>query len=69
MTLKRASPGPSGLDQPVRKKTLAKDPWGRPRFQGCETIKAYEMLGKLGEGTFGFVAVSERLAVRILMLC
>jgi len=28
---------------------------GRPRFQGCSSIKAYEILSKLGEGTFGVV--------------
>ncbi|KAA6412324.1 MAG: CMGC CDK kinase [Lasallia pustulata] len=26
-----------------------------PRFRGCSSIKAYEFLGKLGEGTFGEV--------------
>ena len=54
MSLKRESPGPS-LSEPPRKKPLAIDRAGRPRFKGCETIKAYEMLGKLGEGTFGYV--------------
>ena len=28
---------------------------GQPRFQGCSKISAYEILGKLGEGTFGEV--------------
>ncbi|KAI4150539.1 MAG: hypothetical protein LQ340_004015 [Diploschistes diacapsis] len=30
-------------------------PDGQPRFQGCSKINAYEVLGKLGEGTFGLV--------------
>ena len=28
---------------------------GRPRFQGCSSIKTYDILDKLGEGTFGEV--------------
>ena len=28
---------------------------GTPRYQGCSKISAYEVLGKLGEGTFGEV--------------
>ncbi|KAF8249469.1 Pkinase-domain-containing protein [Wilcoxina mikolae CBS 423.85] len=52
--MKRESPDPS-KSEPPRKKALSIDPSGRPRFKGCETIKAYEMLGKLGEGTFGEV--------------
>ncbi|KAI5283393.1 serine/threonine protein kinase, CMGC, CDC2/CDK sub, partial [Ascosphaera acerosa] len=28
---------------------------GRPRFEGCTSIRQFEMLGKLGEGTFGEV--------------
>ena len=28
---------------------------GRPRFHGCSSIRSYEVLGKLGEGTFGEV--------------
>ncbi|KAI5803243.1 serine/threonine-protein kinase bur1 [Geopyxis carbonaria] len=54
MTMKRDSPGPMP-SEPPRKKTLSVDPWGRPRFKGCESIRSYEMLGKLGEGTFGEV--------------
>ena len=37
------------------KVSLEKRPDGRPRFEGCSTIKHYEILGKLGEGTFGEV--------------
>lgn len=55
MAQKRVSSPTPGHDPPARKKTLVVDPWGRPRFKGCESIKAYEMLGKLGEGTFGEV--------------
>ncbi|MCJ1247269.1 Aspartokinase [Trapelia coarctata] len=35
--------------------SLEKTANGRPRFQGCSNIKAYEILSKLGEGTFGVV--------------
>lgn len=28
---------------------------GKPRFQGCSSIRQYEVKGKLGEGTFGEV--------------
>ncbi|MCJ1225342.1 serine/threonine protein kinase, CMGC, CDC2/CDK sub [Toensbergia leucococca] len=37
------------------KTSLEKTFDGRPRFQGCSGIKNYEILGKLGEGTFGEV--------------
>ncbi|TGZ85297.1 Pkinase-domain-containing protein [Ascodesmis nigricans] len=54
--MKRDSPAPPPHSQePPRKKPLAVDPWGRPRFKGCESIRAYDVLGKLGEGTFGEV--------------
>lgn len=54
--MKRESPGAvPTADQPPRKKTLAIAPNGKPRFQGCNGIRAYDMLGKLGEGTFGYV--------------
>jgi serine/threonine-protein kinase BUR1 len=55
MTMKRDSPGPSGLEPP-RKRPLGIDANGKPRFKGCDNIKAYEMLEKLGEGTFGYVS-------------
>ncbi|MCJ1256608.1 serine/threonine protein kinase, CMGC, CDC2/CDK sub [Lignoscripta atroalba] len=35
--------------------SLEKTRDGRLRFQGCSSIKNYEILGKLGEGTFGEV--------------
>lgn len=31
---------------------------GRPRFHGCSSIRDYEVLGKLGEGTFGSDSVA-----------
>ncbi|KAI9826877.1 MAG: serine/threonine protein kinase, CMGC, CDC2/CDK sub [Thelocarpon impressellum] len=34
---------------------LDTDQRGTPRFHGCSSIKEYEILGKLGEGTFGEV--------------
>lgn len=35
--------------------SLEKTAEGQPRFTGCSGIKNYEILGKLGEGTFGEV--------------
>ena len=35
--------------------SLDRMPDGRPRFQGCSSIRMYNILGKLGEGTFGEV--------------
>lgn len=29
---------------------------GKPRFGGCVGIRDFEFLGKLGEGTFGYVS-------------
>lgn len=37
------------------KTTLEKTDDGAPRFNGCSTIKSYEISEKLGEGTFGEV--------------
>ena len=36
-------------------RALERKPDGTPRFQGCSKFGVYEMLGKLGEGTFGEV--------------
>ena len=36
-------------------KVLERKPDGTPRFLGCSKFGAYEVLGKLGEGTFGEV--------------
>ncbi|RPB16067.1 Pkinase-domain-containing protein [Morchella conica CCBAS932] len=52
--MKRDSPGPSG-SEPPRKRPLTVDANGKPRFKGCDGIKAYEIICKLGEGTFGEV--------------
>ena len=38
------------------KLSLERTPDGRPRFNGCSSLKAYEILSKLGEGTFGEVS-------------
>ncbi|MCJ1481856.1 serine/threonine protein kinase, CMGC, CDC2/CDK sub [Schaereria dolodes] len=35
--------------------SLERTPEGKPRFVGCSSIRNYEILGKLGEGTFGEV--------------
>ncbi|PWW80365.1 Pkinase-domain-containing protein [Tuber magnatum] len=51
---KRDSPGPSS-SEPPRKRPLNTDVNGKPRFRGCDSIKAYDILEKLGEGTFGEV--------------
>ncbi|KAI1920141.1 serine/threonine protein kinase, CMGC, CDC2/CDK sub [Ophidiomyces ophidiicola] len=40
---------------PKSKIPLERDDEGRPRFKGCSSIREYEFLGKLGEGTFGEV--------------
>jgi hypothetical protein len=58
MTIKRASPSSgatSASSESPRKKHLCADLSGRPRFSGCVSIKLYEALGKLGEGTFGLL--------------
>ncbi|KAL0631742.1 serine/threonine protein kinase, CMGC, CDC2/CDK subfamily [Maublancomyces gigas] len=52
--MKRDSPGPSG-SEPPRKRPLTVDANGKPRFKGCDGIKAYDIMCKLGEGTFGEV--------------
>ena len=39
----------------IGKQSLEKRADVTPRFEGCSTIKSYEFLGKLGEGTFGEV--------------
>lgn len=54
--MKRDSPGPSG-SEPPRKRPLTVDANGKPRFKGCDGIKSYDIMCKLGEGTFGYVFV------------
>jgi serine/threonine-protein kinase BUR1 len=36
--------------------SLEKDSRGDPRFSGCSNIRDFEFIGKLGEGTFGYVS-------------
>ncbi|KFL61607.1 serine/threonine-protein kinase bur1 [Trichophyton rubrum CBS 118892] len=40
---------------PRPKRSLERDEDGHLRFQGCSSIREFEFLGKLGEGTFGEV--------------
>ena len=40
---------------------------GQSRFQGCSKISAYELLGKLGEGTFGLVHKARHIKNRHLV--
>lgn len=45
----------------LTKVTLERTDDGGPRFHGCSSIREYEILGKLGEGTFGLdFAVKEQ---------
>jgi serine/threonine-protein kinase BUR1 len=37
--------------------SLERDYQGNARFCGCSNIREFEFLGKLGEGTFGYVAM------------
>lgn len=37
-------------------KSLERDSNGQPRFPGCDSIRDFDFLGKLGEGTFGYVS-------------
>ena len=45
----------------VAKISLERTSEGRARFHGCSSIKTYEVLGKLGEGTFGEVHKAKSL--------
>ncbi|EEP79198.1 serine/threonine-protein kinase bur-1 [Uncinocarpus reesii 1704] len=45
----------SSVPSPESKIPLERDDEGRPRFKGCSSIREYDFLGKLGEGTFGEV--------------
>lgn len=35
--------------------SLEQDSNGQHRFPGCSNIRNFEFIGKLGEGTFGYV--------------
>lgn len=37
--------------------SLERDHQGNARFCGCSNIRDFEFLGKLGEGTFGYVCL------------
>lgn len=37
--------------------SLEKDSNGLSRFPGCSNIRDFEFIGKLGEGTFGYVCI------------
>lgn len=55
--MKRASPENTSSG-PLPKRSLEDD---TPRFKGCSSIKRYELMGKLGEGTFGYVQLNGRV--------
>lgn len=44
----------SGRSPLARAAPLERDENGRQRFQGCSSIREFDFLGKLGEGTFGY---------------
>ena len=46
---------PPGSQQQAAKSSLERTSDGHPRFHGCSSLKVYEILSKLGEGTFGEV--------------
>lgn len=46
---------PSGQNAVPAKVSLERMGDGKSRFRGCSSIKSYEILEKLGEGTFGEV--------------
>ena len=50
-----SSDGTANKKAAVAKTSLERTSEGRARFHGCSSIKTYEILGKLGEGTFGEV--------------
>lgn len=66
--MKRDSPGPSG-SEPPRKRPLTVDANGKPRFKGCDGIKAYDIMCKLGEGTFGYVFARREINLKDGEVC
>lgn len=54
--------------QQAGKQSLERTSDGRSRFQGCSSLKAYEILSKLGEGTFGEVYKAQSRTGRIVAL-
>ena len=42
--------------------SLEKNGDGQARFPGCSNIRDYEFVGKLGEGTFGWVVTGRTKA-------
>lgn len=55
MTTLNGNGTPSRGDPTPHRLIYDKRPDGQPRFQGCSKISAYQILSKLGEGTFGEV--------------
>jgi hypothetical protein len=53
---------------PSSKASLERGDDGHARFHGCTTIRDFEILSKLGEGTFGYALLSA-LMVRRGLIC
>ena len=59
----------AGSESPQKSKVpLERDDQGRPRFHGCSSIREYDFLGKLGEGTFGYAPWSGASTESVLTL-
>ncbi|KAI9766779.1 MAG: serine/threonine protein kinase, CMGC, CDC2/CDK sub [Geoglossum simile] len=58
----------SPSDKPqASRRSLEMDEHGHPRFQGCSKIGDYEILGKLGEGTFGEVHKARSRKTKVIV--